>query len=245
MSKTNTGEKQSSLQNASVSSKRDLERDKVSNLLGLTPESIAEVEQPVLIYNPSRKVYAFVSNDHDFFGNKDYYIEAKEDRSEKRNTFIIRKVPNEKGKYYIFNENQNAYMYLEPEGASFRFHTVKASIGDIPSGSEDKVDSYKFDIFKDDSGFYQIRNKKYNMYLLVPGEKEGIVKSDYVIQGGNENLLHGRQEYSLFQFVLKNVSSPYSFYVTKQFVLPPILAWTFAFILVRINNVICSIDIEM
>ena len=214
MKTTKKGGKRSRLQSDSDASKRTLDYDKESNLVGLSPESVAEVEQPVLLYNPLREKYLFVSKDYKATGKHNAYVEARGDRLGLRNTFLIKKVPNEQNKYFIFNVEQEAYMYMSNSKSGlfkYRNHNILASTGEPNAGGQ--VAKYIFE-FEDenDDGFYKIKNQE--KYLYVSDHLLGIPAYPLVKATNQKELARWQSQY--FQIVLKEVSYFYHIFNYKS-----------------------------
>ena len=180
-------------------------------MLGLTPESVADVEQPVLIFNPSSEKYLFVSKDYKVTGKHNAYIEARGDRLGERNLFLIKKVPNEQKKYYIFDIQQNAYMYVSNSKSGFFFHwnqNVLASTGDPGTGTQ--KDKYIFEFEDEDGdGFYNIKNQ--DKYVYVSRHRLGI-PSYPLVKAATKQYLK-RSEAHFFQLTLREVSISYLLFV--------------------------------
>ena len=210
-----TGRKRGRLLKNAGAWKRVLNYDTTSNLVGLTPESVEEAAQPVLIYNPSSEKYLFVSKDYKVTGKHNAYVEARGDRLGKRNLFLIKKVPAAQNKYYIFNIEQNAYMYVSNSKSGFILHwnqNVLASTGDPGDGADKQ--KYIFEFEDDDGdGFYKIKNQE--KYVYVSGHRLGIPSYPLVKAATDEYLK--RSEAQFFQLTLKDVRVVNSLCVSKRF----------------------------
>ena len=193
--------------------KRVLNYDTTSNLVGITPESVGEAAQPVLIYNPSSKKYLFVSKDDKVTGKKNPYVEARDDRLGKRNLFLIKEVQKGQKKYYIFNIEENAYIYVSNSKSGVVRHwnqNVLASTGD-PSKAADKQ-KYIFEFEDDDGdGFYKIKNQ--DKYIYVSRHLLGIPAYPLVKAGTDDHLK--RSEAQFFQLTLKDVRPSFFYFFQK------------------------------
>ena len=184
-------------------SKRTLEYEKISNVVGLTPESLAEANQSFLIYNPSKELYLFVSKDYTITGKHNPYIEARGDREGERNVFLFKKVPNQDGKFHIFNVDREAYLYVSNSKSGFFGYwnnNVLAST-DLPN-EPDEAKKYVFEFEDDDGdGFYTIKNQGKSFY--VSAHFLGI--PPYRLVKATEQKELRRWESRFFQFALRDV----------------------------------------
>ena len=192
-----------------------LHYDTQSNLLGLTPQSVADVEQPVLIFSPSGEKYLFVSKDYKVTGKHNAYVEARGDRLGERNLFLIKKVPSEQNKYYIFNIKQNAYLYVSNSKSGFFGHwsnNLLASTGDPGTGTQ--KDKYIFEFEDEDGdGFYKIKNQ--DKYVYVSGHHHGI-PSYSLLKAATSQYLK-RSEAHFFQLTLRDVRNKYLLLINENY----------------------------
>ena len=204
-----TGKRRTRLQKSSGASKRTLHYDTQSNLLGLTPESVANVEQPVLIFNPSSKKYLFVSKDVKVTGVRNAYVEARGDRLGERNLFLIKKVPGQENKYYIFNIQQNSYVYVSNSKSGVVMHwnnNVLASTVDPDTATQKNKYIFEFED-EDGDGFYKIKNQ--DKYVYVSRHPHGLPSYPLVKAATGQYLR--RYETKFFQLTLREVRFPTSY----------------------------------
>ena len=199
--------KRHKLQTTSDASKRALRYDQKSNLLGLTPQSVADVEQPVLIFSPSSEKYLFVSKDYKVTGKHNAYVEARGDRLGERNLFLIKEVSAQQNKYYIFNIQQNAYLYVSNSKSGVIKpwnNNVLASTGEPGTGAEKNKYIFEFED-KEGDGIYKIKNQ--DKYVYISGHLHGIPPYPLLKAATSQYLR--RSETQSFQLTLREVRVSY------------------------------------
>lgn len=186
--------------------RRALEYDTKSNLLGLLPEILAEKEQPFLIYCPSEKEFAFVSHDIKATGKRsshNNYVQARKDRDGERNLFLLEKAdkPGADQRYYIKNIKMDRYLYVSnSKSGAFKYINNNVLAAKAHAGS----DKFKF-VIKDEKkdGFYTIQNDK--KYVYVSSQPWGI-PTGWMVKATDQKEVE-RWDSRFFQFSLKYVSA--------------------------------------
>ncbi|XP_065051742.1 uncharacterized protein LOC135681290 [Rhopilema esculentum] len=192
--------------------KRKLNYDAGSNIYGLTPESLAEAEQPFLIYNPDKKVYCYVSYDEKAVGEHSPYVEARADRFGARNLFKFVKVPATNGKFYIHNIDKNKYIFVSySKPGLLKFWDSNLFAAESIPTEPDLKKRFMFEFEDEDGdGFYKIKND--GKYLYISSHTTGIPASNLVKATNGKNLKRWSSQY--FQFALKEKIKDIVFKVT-------------------------------
>lgn len=172
-------------------------------MLALTPDSLADAKQPFLIYNPDKKTYLFVSKDIKATGKKNPYVEARNDRLGRRNMFTFEEVKDQKDKYFIFNVELKAYLYVSnSKSGVVRYWNNNVLASTEKPTEADQLKKYIFEFEDDDGdGFYKIKNQE--KYLYVSAHYFG-VPANALVKATNQKELD-RWDSKFFQFALKDV----------------------------------------
>ena len=194
--------------------KRTLEYDTGSDVLGLTPESLASANQPFLLFSPDKKVFVFVSKDLKITGKHNPYVQARSDRLGLRNQFILNQVGD---KYTIFNTEQRKYIYVSNSKSGFiKYWNSNVLAADaVPDDATQKA-KFLFEFEDSDGdGFYTIKNQ--DKYLYISMQHYGI-PSYNMVKATNQREVE-RWDSRFFQFALREVSSC----MIKEPLLPKVL----------------------
>ena len=191
---------------SSSGSKRHLGYDPGSNVAGIDPLTLADANQPFLIYSPKTELYLFMSNDKRVLGKKhNTYVEARSERFGGRNEFIIEK--SRTGKFYIRNIKTDRYVYVSSSTSGVLKWSSFNVLGsdEYPGSLSDSNQKKKFEfVFEDDDdGFYRIKNN--GNYLFVSSDRVGI-PANRIVEADVKN--RKRDQTQLFQFSLKEVCIP-------------------------------------
>lgn len=191
---------------SSSGSKRHLGYDPGSNVAGIDPLTLADANQPFLIYSPKTELYLFMSNDKRVLGKKhNTYVEARSDRFGGRNEFIIEK--SRTGKFYIRNLKTDRYVYVSSSTSGVLKWSSFNVLGsdEYPGSLSDSNQKKKFEFLfeDDDDGFYRIKNN--GNYLFVSSDRVGI-PANRIVEADLKN--RKRDQTQLFQFSLKEVCEP-------------------------------------
>ena len=122
-------------------------------------------------------------------------------------------MPSEQNKYYIFNIQQNVYLYVSNSKSGvlkYRNNNVLASTGEPGTGAQ--AEKYVFE-FEDNNGdgFYQIKNQ--GKYVYVSRQRNGIPSNRLVKAATSQNLR--RSETQFFQLTLREVRASYLIIIGK------------------------------
>ena len=159
-----------------------LKRGSQNNLYGLTPESAAKAEQPVLIFNPANEEYIFVSNDMKNSEKQNFYVESTKKTFSDTTLFLIKKVPNVDNKYYIYNPKKERYLYISKSKSGFmkifyRRNNVLAS----PVEPKRSKDESKY-VFEFELGNDAYRIKQGELYLYISKDTKGVFFSKPILK---------------------------------------------------------------
>jgi len=189
-----------------------LDYEPSSNIFGLTPDALAEADQPFVLYSPDKKLYMFVSHDSRVAEKNDSYVEARDDKFGSNNLFKLIRVPGKKGKFYIHSLRQNKYLYASQssKGIFKNWNSNLLAASGISSSPNEKA-SFIF-WFEDDDGdgLFTIRNGKKMLY--VSENAVGNPPSNLLKLAAKKDL--DRLDSKYFQLALKEVVSKIEFKVT-------------------------------
>ena len=183
--------------------RRKLEYEPSSNIFGLTPNALAEADQPFVIYNPERKAYVFVSHELREIEQTDPYVEARNDKFGSRNIFKFVKVAGTRNKFYIHNLDQNKYLYVsQSKKGVIKYWNLNLLADSKISSDPKEKESYIFEFDDEDGdGLFTIRNK--DKILYVSNHMVGNPPSNLVKLGDANEV--DRLDSKYFQFALKDV----------------------------------------
>ena len=183
-----------------------LKRGSQYKLYGLTPESAAKAEQPVLIFNPANEEYIFVSDDVKNSEKQNFYVESNEKNFADTTLFLMKKVPNDANKYYIYNPKKKCYLYISHSksgymGIFYRRNNVLASPVEPKSSQDESKYVFEFELGND-----AYRIKQGDLYLYISKDTKGVFFSKPILKADTKEELEdsGAQ---FFQLNLREVRS--------------------------------------
>ena len=180
--------------------RRTLDYDTNSNILGLRPEILEAKKQPFLIFNPAEKDFLFVSLD---ITTHNKYVQARGGRDEERNLFSLEKADRAGNvqRYYIKNIEMDRYLYVsKSKSGAFEYRNNNV----LAAKEHEGKDKFKF-VFEDEKkdGFYTIKNGE--KYLYVSSQPWGIPWG-WIVKATDQKEVE-RWDSRFFQFSLKYVSA--------------------------------------
>jgi len=166
-----------------------LKRGSQYKLYGLTPESAAKAEQPVLIFNPANEEYIFVSDDVKNSEKQNFYVESNEKNFADTTLFLMKKVPNDANKYYIYNPKKKCYLYISHSksgymGIFYRRNNVLASPVEPKSSQDESKYVFEFELGND-----AYRIKQGDLYLYISKDTKGVFFSKPILKADTKEEL--------------------------------------------------------